>query len=401
MCPVFVWTTMFMSLNPQFFSLYHFPTCAGWSDPSKQFYHSLTPRSWFAYISPIEPCLLEDVLIAPKHSLLKQVSEHFLPGLIAHDPTNIGASDPLVKARNVLLNLDGLGVAWYTSSNADFERGDTGQSHDGARRDGVRPAMYKTVTPPLHDLNFKSICENTESRIVFAHIRAASGTPIANVNNHPFVFGRHTFMHNGVISDFVAIKREMCNRMSDAAFAGINGGTDSEHLAALYLTYLTDNGGPETFENEYPAEKMAECLRRAIATVIGLQLHTLGDKARPNSLNLCVTDGIKLVAYRFRNHATQQPPSLYWSTKAGTTLNRKYQDHPDGDDAPKELRAAGLAAENHGEHLIVGSEPSTYKSADWHLIGKNQCLIAAPNGKFDLADIPCEKEWDVVDPDAA
>ena len=30
-----------------------------------------------------------------------------------------------MKARNMLFNIDGLGVAWYTSSYADFEKGDT------------------------------------------------------------------------------------------------------------------------------------------------------------------------------------------------------------------------------------------------------------------------------------
>ena len=30
-----------------------------------------------------------------------------------------------MKARNILFNIDGLGVAWYTSSSADFERGNT------------------------------------------------------------------------------------------------------------------------------------------------------------------------------------------------------------------------------------------------------------------------------------
>lgn len=30
-----------------------------------------------------------------------------------------------MKARNMLFNIDGLGIVWYTSSNADFERGNT------------------------------------------------------------------------------------------------------------------------------------------------------------------------------------------------------------------------------------------------------------------------------------
>lgn len=55
-----------------------------------------------------------------------------------------------------------------------------------------------------------------------------------------------------------------------------------------------------------------------------LQQKTLGNKKAPNSLNFCTTDGKKMVAIRFRNHATQQPPSLYWSEFAGKTLNHKY-----------------------------------------------------------------------------
>jgi glutamine amidotransferase len=66
-----------------------------------------------------------------------------------------------------------------------------GESGDGTLKEGLRPALYKTIQPPMNDMNFRSICANTETRVLFAHIRAASGTAIATVNNHPFVFGRH------------------------------------------------------------------------------------------------------------------------------------------------------------------------------------------------------------------
>jgi glutamine amidotransferase len=144
---------------------------------------------WFAYISATEPCLLEDVLITPKHSLVKQVSEHYLPGLTLQDPHNY-YRDPLVAARNSFVNIDGFGVAWYTSSAADFESGDSKKSGDGTVKEGLRPAAYKTIQPPINDINFRSICANTETRVCFAHIRAASGTPITNVNNHPFTYGK-------------------------------------------------------------------------------------------------------------------------------------------------------------------------------------------------------------------
>lgn len=221
-------------------------------------------HSWFAYISPYEPCLLEDVLISPKHSLVKQVSDHYLPKLLPHGLDDSSNNDHPsnsddIKARNFVFNFDGLGVAWYTSSNADFELGETGQSADGRQKEvrsspfspshhqepfvwvektscvehsspsqGLRPALYKTIQPPRHDTNFLSICANTETRVLFGHIRASSGTAIAHVNNHPFVFGRHTFMHNGAASDFLAIKRDVVNEMSQAAYENVFGGTDSE-----------------------------------------------------------------------------------------------------------------------------------------------------------------------------
>jgi glutamine amidotransferase len=47
-----------------------------------------------------------------------------------------------------------------------------------------------------------------------------------------------------------------------------------------------------------------------VTTILELQATMLGTKMKPNSLNLCATDGVKMVACRFRNHATQEPPSL-------------------------------------------------------------------------------------------
>ncbi|KAK4951144.1 hypothetical protein LTR66_013871, partial [Elasticomyces elasticus] len=352
---------------------------------------------WFAYISPTEPCLLEDVLITPKHGLVKQVHEHFLPGLVHHYPEDIEKGDALIRARNSVSNIDGVGIAWYTSSNADYEAGETGASADGVAKSGLRPACYRTIAPPINDLNFRSICANTETRVLFAHIRAASATPIVHVNNHPFTFGRHIFMHNGVVSDFSAIKRTMCMKMSDAAHAGVLGGTDSEHIAALYMTHLTNGGPVESFQNEYDVQEMAVALHKAVADVLDCQETLLGEKKRPNSLNLCVTDGIKLVAYRFRNHSTQEPPSLYYSTKAGTTLNRKYPDNPDGEPAATSDKSR-RPIEKHGKHIIIASEPSTYQIKDWHLIGRNQVLMASHEGKVQLHDIEIEDAWNAIDP---
>ena len=238
----------------------------------------------------------------------------YLPKLISHDPDQITTQHE-ITARNRLFNVDGFGVAWYTAAAAEF-------NNDGVTAE--HPALYKNAQPPLHDTNFRSICANTASKAVFAHIRAATATPVTAVNNHPFVFGRHTFMHNGVISDFITICRDMVDLMDDDAYANIHGSTDSEHFAALYITYLTEGKGQKSWEQQYTVKQMRDAMRKVVGTVVKLQREKLGDKAQPNSLNLAATDGGQLVAFRVRNHATEQPPSLYYSTKAGVTLNRKY-----------------------------------------------------------------------------
>lgn len=133
-------------------------------------------------------------------------------------------------------------------------------------------------------------------------------------------------MHNGEISDFISICRDMVDLMDKDAYRNISGSTDSEHFAALYITYLTGGKGKASWEKQYTIEQMRDAMRDAVGTVVRLQRKNIGDRAEPNSLNLCATDGSQIVAFRFRNHAIEQPPSLYYSTKAGVTLNRKYPD---------------------------------------------------------------------------
>lgn len=323
---------------------------------------------WFAYLSNTEPCLLEDVLIAPAHSLAKQVHDHYLPKLSHHEPDeDPKATEKEIAMRNKLFNADGLGVAWYNTTREEY-----------GECVGSRPTVYKIVRQPLTDPNFLSISANTSTLAVFAHIRAASGdTAITEYNNHPFHFGRWCFMHNGVVAHFNLIKREVCAEISHEAFQMVKGTTDSEHLAALVFTYLEETKGPKAWEESHPLEEVKAALEKAITTIIGIQHRVVPTKGittiEASSLNVAITDGSQLLTIRFRNHATEHPPSLYFSTKAGVSLNRKYPGHPDreGDNGAQNL----FEPQEHGDHVIVCSEPSTFKSSDWHLIAKNECLL--------------------------
>ena len=292
-----------------------------------------------------------------------------------------------ISARNRLFNVDGFGVAYYTPVATAFNSPTTASE---PHLMGLRPALYKNHQPPLHDTNFRSLCANTSSTAIFAHIRAATATPVTSVNNHPFVFGRHAIMHNGSISNFVGICRNLADLLDDATYANIKGSTDSEHFAALYMTFLTNGRGETSWEEQYPVEEMRAAMRKATQTVTQIQRDKFGDLREANSLNVCATDGKRLVAVRIRNHATEQPPSLYWSTEAGATLNRKYPDSPMGGKNPLACKDSC----EHGTHIIVASEPSTYDEKQWHVIEKNCCLMVNRNGEVIHEPLQYSKEWD-------
>ncbi|KAF8598180.1 N-terminal nucleophile aminohydrolase [Ceratobasidium sp. AG-I] len=324
---------------------------------------------WFAYISGSEPCLLEDILCRPDHSIVKQVSDHYLPNLFHHtDKVHDEAERKDIAARNLFFNSDGTGVAFYSTTAAEF-----GQAASAL------PQLYKTIIPPTNDVNFKSLCENTSSNTVFAHVRMAT-SQVQQFNSHPFAFGRHIFMHNGSIAGFSQIRRAMCHEMTAKAYGNIAGSTDSEHLAALYFSYLG-----EDWSVVYSLQDMKHALERAIKCVIKLQGALPGATVpvAASSLNLCTTDGDQLLAFRYRNSVEEQPPSLYWSKTAGVTLNRKFPGHPNhvpGTPLPKGVGLTGddmHKPEEHGDHLIIASEPTTRDEKEWTLVPKNEAVMAS------------------------
>jgi len=337
---------------------------------------------WFAYVSATEPALLEDVLIVPAHSLSKQVQEHYLPYLEHFEPdADVDATNREIDLRNRYFNADGFGVAWYTTTREEY-----------GECEGARPIMYHIVRQPLTDPVFRSIAAHTASTAIFAHVRAASGsTAIVDSNCHPFQFGRYLFMHNGMVGGFSLIRRRMVHAMSDEAAQHLAGTTDSEHLAMLFFTCLAQRVGvpaPQVFEVQHPLEDVKAALEEAIATAIRLQHEALsaagGDAPafEPSSLNVAITDGARLLAVRFRNHATEHPPSLYFSTTAGATLNRKYPGHPDAGHPRNQEGSNGADEKAHDAHVIVASEPSTYKQEEWELVHKNECIMVNEDMKL-------------------
>lgn len=339
---------------------------------------------WFVYISP-EPELLEDVLIDPDHAITKQVNERYLPGLVHWEPGE-SLKDYADKRResairNVRYNPDGFGVAWYTETRARFDRYTT----------GPRPALYRTVAPPVTDRTFLTVCANTSSKCIMAHIRAASRPPVVATNNHPFVFGRHTFMHNGTVTFFPQIRKKLVEQIDVTLLQNIGGNTDSEHVGALYLTFL--GAGGDNSEVAFSLEEMRNALLKTIQAIIHAQKEILSSedfKNSANGLNLCATDGEQLVATRFRNHPTEQPASLYWSDTAGIVLDRRYPGHPNTEKLPDTTTSS--SGHEHAAHLIIASEPSTKQPKLWNLIPKNTMIIVDRDGHSKFEAIKYDAE---------
>lgn len=164
--------------------------------------------------------------------------------------------------------------------------------------------MFPTFSPfRLNDPSFLSLCANVSSKCIFAHLRGAGGPPTATTNNHPFVFGRHCFMHNGMISDFRVIvspislctlrvptgskRKEMLSHVTEGFTAMIEGGTDSEHLAAIYMSHLCKPGDFRGADKHYPATSMWKALKSAIQTVEDIQRKR--GKTPDNFLNICAS----------------------------------------------------------------------------------------------------------------
>ena len=157
---------------------------------------------WLAYSG--SPVLVEELLYGPKNSLVVQ-SLH----------SQMGAEET---------NGDGFGVGWY-----------------GERES---PAIFHSIEPAWNDRNLRELSGHLKSRLVFAHIRASTGSPVQQTNCHPFRHGNWLWMHNGLISDFLAVKRDLVLAIDPSLYPEIEGTTDSEVLFHIALTFGLEDDPP-------------------------------------------------------------------------------------------------------------------------------------------------------------
>ena len=214
---------------------------------------------WLVYSG--SPLPLDTFLYQPEHSLIDQ---------------SLNA-----KLGTHTTNGDGFGVGWYA--------------------DGDEPALYKGINPAWNDQNLRELSRHISSGLMFAHIRASTGTPVQYTNCHPFRHGKWLWMHNGQIEGFTEVKRELMLAVDPDLFPAIRGSSDTETFFFLALSF--------GLEQDPPA---------AVARAVGFIEQVCGRNgiAHPVRMSVAVSDGRSAWAFRYASEGI--PPSLYYSTKVAT-----------------------------------------------------------------------------------
>lgn len=197
---------------------------------------------------------------------------------------------------------------------------------------------------------------------------------MVETNCHPYTFGRHLFCHNGVLGSFHLFKVQLLSFLPLRYQMAILGTTDSEHIAALFFLHLCGEDGD--WNAVYPVGQMASAMKTTIAQLEDLKAvaETKAGTSEHNALNLLASSGSSLVALRYAS-LEHEPPSLYYSTTAGATLNRKFKGHPDEGKPGAVTSEGSREKEEHGRHVIVASEPNTFNAEEWTLVRAGEMVI--------------------------
>ncbi len=260
---------------------------------------------WMAYSG--DPLLAEELLFRPKHSLIDQ-SLH----------SRLGVETT---------NGDGFGIGWYGEGNT--------------------PAVFKSIEPAWNDRNLRELATQIRTRLLFAHIRASTGTPVQQSNCHPFRYGQWLWMHNGAITGFHEVKRDLMLAIDPSLYLDIEGSTDSEAFFFLALTLGLMDDPPKAVEG---AVGVIEDVGRRH----GIE--------HPIQMTVATTDGASIWAFRYSSEGRSR--SLFYST--AVTALRKL--HPE----------LAVLAQVSDEARLVVSEPLGDVEDAWNEVPESSWGVVRP-----------------------
>ncbi|HSE10002.1 MAG TPA: class II glutamine amidotransferase [Nocardioidaceae bacterium] len=257
---------------------------------------------WLAYSG--SPVNLQDLLYKPENSLVVQ-SKH----------SRLGAETT---------NGDGFGVGWYGSLDT--------------------PGVFRSIEPAWNDRNLHELSVQAFAGRVFAHIRASTGSPVQQTNCHPFRHGRWLWMHNGLITGFRAVKRELVLAVDPDLYPAIEGSTDSEVFFYLALTFGLEEDPPS-----------------AVARAVGLIEETGRRHSIPNPIQMTVATTNGQATWAFRYSSVGRSRSLFHSVDI-STLRQQYPELPALQDLSDDAR-------------LVVSEPLADLKGAWREVPESTCVV--------------------------
>jgi glutamine amidotransferase len=260
---------------------------------------------WLAYSG--SPVLLEELLYGRQNSLIVQ-SLH----------SRLGAEET---------NGDGFGIGWYGKQES--------------------PAVFHSIEPAWNDRNLRELAGHITSPLVFAHIRASTGSPVQQTNCHPFRHGRWLWMHNGFLDGFAKVKRDLTVAVDPELYPEIEGTTDSELMFHLALTFGLEDDPPQ-----------------AVARTIGL-VESVGHEHGlefPFQGPIATSDGERVWAFRYSSEGKSR--SLFFSTDV-RTLRALYPEN-------ELLRDLG------DESRLVVSEPLGDLPGAWNEVPESSYGVIQP-----------------------
>jgi predicted glutamine amidotransferase len=265
---------------------------------------------WMAWHG--QPVMIEELLFKTQHGLVDQ-SLH----------STMGAETT---------NGDGFGVGWYGM--------------------GERPGVYRSVLPAWGDANLRHLAAHIESPLFLAHVRATSGTAVQESNCHPFVHGRWLFVHNGLINDFHAVRRDLMLALDAQSFAAIEGSTDSEVIFHLAL-----------------AQGLEHDPLGALASTLGQVEETLRRNGIAPGLqaSIGVSDGACLWAVRY---STERRSRTLFASANVDAVRKLHPDNP------------RLQLMREGDRIVV-SEPLADLPGVWHEILESTAIIVDDQGSHE------------------
>lgn len=262
---------------------------------------------WLAYSGT--PVLLGTILYKPSHSLIDQ-SLHSRMGVET-------------------TNGDGFGVGWY-------------------RPDLETPAVVREIGPAWSNRNLREIADHVRSPLFFAHIRASTGTAVQQTNSHPFRHGRWMWMHNGAVTDFHRLRRDLVLAVDPALFPDLEGSTDSELMFFLALTFGLEQDPPGA------VARMAG-LVEGVGREHGVEF--------PLQMTIAVTDGQRIWSFRYSTQRASR--SLFFSTRVETLRAL----HPE----------VGFLREVSDDTRLVVSEPLGDLPGAWNEVPESSCGVVGPD----------------------